>query len=390
MKRTLKDRLMGVIIGIIIGATMVTTAVATTGKIQKSLDYNNIKITLDGKEVVPKDANGKYVEPFAIEGTTYLPVRAISNALGLDVGWDGTTNTVKLTTPKKQLDSEEGNVIYNENGVKVTYTGYELDEDSVYYLSVYLLIENNSSQKVELYSESSAINGFMVDGLMVTEVLPGKKANGRFYFNESTINKNNINVNDIYEIEIQFNYRFNNRYIFSEPIKVLQQTSTIENITTVSQKQSFDIMKNYLINNGYRQDRGEGNILYEYDIKTNNATIAFIYRQKSDTLFFRYDADNGFNNVYLTLSPNNDDFEISANISTDNVLTTYTPSLICKKSDFMSNTSIRFNDNTIPQYNQQVVDEFVSSAVHIIIKTLKDYLMNMDLTIQNLGFTNYG
>ena len=86
MKRTLKDRLMGVIIGIIIGATMITTAFAATGAIQKTLEYNNIKITLAGEEGIPKDANGKYGEPFAIEGTTYLPVRAISNALGLEVG----------------------------------------------------------------------------------------------------------------------------------------------------------------------------------------------------------------------------------------------------------------------------------------------------------------
>ena len=104
MKRTLKDRIMGVIIGIIIGATMITTAFAATGTIQKSLLYNNIKITLDGQTVTPKDANGNVVEPFAIDGTTYLPVRAISSALGLDVGWDGATNTVILENPHRYDD----------------------------------------------------------------------------------------------------------------------------------------------------------------------------------------------------------------------------------------------------------------------------------------------
>jgi len=42
-----------------------------------------------------QDANGNYVEPFIIDGTTYLPVRGISNALNLGVGWDGENNTVK-------------------------------------------------------------------------------------------------------------------------------------------------------------------------------------------------------------------------------------------------------------------------------------------------------
>lgn len=67
------------------------------------LVYNNIKITLNGKEIAPKDVSGNVVEPFIIDGTTYLPVRAISNALGIDVDWDGSTNTVVLednTTPQ--------------------------------------------------------------------------------------------------------------------------------------------------------------------------------------------------------------------------------------------------------------------------------------------------
>lgn len=34
------------------------------------------------------------VEPFTVNGTTYLPVRAIGEALGKDVKWDGETKTV--------------------------------------------------------------------------------------------------------------------------------------------------------------------------------------------------------------------------------------------------------------------------------------------------------
>lgn len=45
-----------------------------------------------------KDANGMAVEPFAIDGTTYLPVRAVSDAVGLDVEWDQKNQQVKLST----------------------------------------------------------------------------------------------------------------------------------------------------------------------------------------------------------------------------------------------------------------------------------------------------
>ena len=58
--------------------------------------YRDIKIKLDGTEITPKDANGKTVEPFIIDGTTYLPVRAVGEAMGLDVDWDGETSIVQL------------------------------------------------------------------------------------------------------------------------------------------------------------------------------------------------------------------------------------------------------------------------------------------------------
>ncbi len=67
---------------------------------QATLNYNSIRITLDGQPLIPKDAAGQTVEPFIIDGTTYLPVRAVGQALGLGVDWDGHTNTVILTSPE--------------------------------------------------------------------------------------------------------------------------------------------------------------------------------------------------------------------------------------------------------------------------------------------------
>lgn len=65
--------------------------------------YNDIKITVDGKQIIPKDAAGKAVEPFISDGITYLPVRAISEAVGYDVAWDGEKNTVILTKKAGQI-----------------------------------------------------------------------------------------------------------------------------------------------------------------------------------------------------------------------------------------------------------------------------------------------
>lgn len=60
------------------------------------VDYLDIRLVVNGKEVTPRDANGKVVEPFAYQGTTYLPVRAVGEALGKTVRWDGETKTVHL------------------------------------------------------------------------------------------------------------------------------------------------------------------------------------------------------------------------------------------------------------------------------------------------------
>lgn len=58
--------------------------------------YTGISIYLDDKKLEPKDANGNPVEVFVYNGTTYLPVRAISNALEIPIQWDGKTSSVYI------------------------------------------------------------------------------------------------------------------------------------------------------------------------------------------------------------------------------------------------------------------------------------------------------
>lgn len=65
-------------------------------RVTKQLSYNDITICINGREFTPKDAAGNVVEPFIMNGTTYLPVRAVGEALGLNVNWDGDTHTVYL------------------------------------------------------------------------------------------------------------------------------------------------------------------------------------------------------------------------------------------------------------------------------------------------------
>ena len=71
-------------------------ALAASGTRTLEVTFKDIKLVVDGTEVVPKDAAGNVVEPFVYNGTTYLPVRAVGEALGKGVTWDGNTNTVYI------------------------------------------------------------------------------------------------------------------------------------------------------------------------------------------------------------------------------------------------------------------------------------------------------
>lgn len=97
MKKQWKGFIAGVMLALLL-VGLLGTAAATIGNQAIEVYYNNIKVTLDGKAVNLVDANGAAVEPFTINGTTYLPVRAVANALGLGVDWDQATATVVLSS----------------------------------------------------------------------------------------------------------------------------------------------------------------------------------------------------------------------------------------------------------------------------------------------------
>lgn len=93
----MKQRTQGLIAGILIGAMCTGGAVfAKSGTEMIEAAYDNIKIFIDGEQLDPRDANGQQVEPFIYNGTTYLPVRAVGEAIGKDVSWDGVEKVVYL------------------------------------------------------------------------------------------------------------------------------------------------------------------------------------------------------------------------------------------------------------------------------------------------------
>lgn len=157
------------------------TVFATVGGRNAELLYNNIKILLNGKELTPTDANGNTVEPFTIDGTTYLPVRAVASALGLNVGWDDTTKTVVLD----DLGIFQGGVqVYDDEYVTIVFTGCTMEEPYEWSTPEYhanFNIKNKTDAELTFDISSIALDGISYRLGGMVEVAPQSTGKVSFY-----------------------------------------------------------------------------------------------------------------------------------------------------------------------------------------------------------------
>lgn len=64
------------------------TAALAAGGTRTIEVLSGMKVLVNGQEFTPTDVNGNAVDVFAYNGTTYVPIRAMSEAFGLEVGYD--------------------------------------------------------------------------------------------------------------------------------------------------------------------------------------------------------------------------------------------------------------------------------------------------------------
>ena len=96
MKKRFLSFAAGALTALLISATTVT-ALAASGAIR--IEVSPISVLVDGEVFQPKDAKGNDVIVFTYNGTTYAPLRALAEAYGLEVGYDGERN---IATVSKQ------------------------------------------------------------------------------------------------------------------------------------------------------------------------------------------------------------------------------------------------------------------------------------------------
>ena len=107
MRKNNRSRLLTfVLIAALFMAVAIPAYAAMTGK--DISVFTGVRIFVDGRELQPIDVKGNEVEAFIYEGTTYVPLRAVGEALGAEVSWDKESKTVYLNTERPAMNRRTG------------------------------------------------------------------------------------------------------------------------------------------------------------------------------------------------------------------------------------------------------------------------------------------
>lgn len=133
----MKKIIRGISIGIIIAVMLTSTVLGA--QVKKTIDviYNSVNLTVNGSKV--------NADNILYEGITYIPIRAIAEALGKEVGWSQETFTAsiddkKLDSVTKDIQPIKVNTITGNktieiiyNSINLTVNGSKINADNILY-----------------------------------------------------------------------------------------------------------------------------------------------------------------------------------------------------------------------------------------------------------------
>ena len=109
-------------------ATVGTPDTAATSKNIAAELRSDFTIIVDGAARTFRDANGNVVYPLLYQGSTYLPIRAIGQLMGKTVGWNGSTNTITLSSDSLVTDADSFNPGQTTDSGTVTGTAVTAEQ----------------------------------------------------------------------------------------------------------------------------------------------------------------------------------------------------------------------------------------------------------------------
>jgi len=104
-----KQKTLFIILSVLLILSLSLNAASAAGKLVdiKAQLNNEINVMLYGKKFEPKETDGSKLIPITYKGRTYLPLRAVAEAAGLEVIWDAKTNTAYLGDKSGEIAKDE-------------------------------------------------------------------------------------------------------------------------------------------------------------------------------------------------------------------------------------------------------------------------------------------
>lgn len=212
------QRMKDVCLGATVAALVMGAAPAAYAKVANMdipVMFNNIKIVVDGKELKTDK------EPFIYEGTTYLPVRAVGEAVGKNVTWDAASKTVILgETEQKEQEKEpeqleeatsdddsrlgklDSKPSTNVNNMKIQCTGVRESAGYIDGIEVDFKFTNNSDFEQTVWLDSLKVNNKDVEGSLYTKILGDRSETDRLTIEDSDLKS--AGIDKIYNISVVF------------------------------------------------------------------------------------------------------------------------------------------------------------------------------------------
>lgn len=212
------QRIKDVCLGATMAALVMGAAPAAYAKVANMdipVMFNNIKIVVDGKELKTDK------EPFIYEGTTYLPVRAVGEAVGKNVTWDAASKTVILgETEQKETEKEpeqpeetasdndsrlgklSSKPSTNVNNMKIQCTGARESAGYTDGIEVDFKFTNNSDLEHTVILDELKVNNKEVEGYLYADILGKRAETDRLTIKDSDLKC--VGIDKIYNIGVVF------------------------------------------------------------------------------------------------------------------------------------------------------------------------------------------
>lgn len=212
------QRIKDVCLGATVAALVMGAAPAAYAKVANMdipVMFNNIKIVVDGKELKTDK------EPFIYEGTTYLPVRAVGEAVGKNVTWDAASKTVILgETEQKETEKEpeqpeetasdndsrlgklSSKPSTNVNNMKIQCTGVRESAGYIDGIEVDFKFTNNSDLEHTVILDELKVNNKEVEGYLYADILGKRAETDRLTIKDSDLKC--VGIDKIYNIGVVF------------------------------------------------------------------------------------------------------------------------------------------------------------------------------------------